>query len=120
MASSCVIVLWHSPKLTAELPAWVYLYTAFALFAYQSLDAIDGKQARRTGMAGPLGELFDHGCDAVNLMLTGLVIPALFRVEPNLMCMSLMVLGIIIISVGIITLCRVFGILFGHLGGVSY
>jgi hypothetical protein len=33
---------------------------------YQSLDAIDGKQARRTGMAGPLGEMFDHGCDAIN------------------------------------------------------
>jgi phosphatidylglycerophosphate synthase len=32
-----------------------------SLFAYQSLDAIDGKQARRTGMAGPLGEMFDHG-----------------------------------------------------------
>jgi hypothetical protein len=25
------------------------------------MDAIDGKQARRTGMAGPLGEMFDHG-----------------------------------------------------------
>ena len=34
---------------------------AIGLFAYQSLDAIDGKQARRTGMAGPLGEMFDHG-----------------------------------------------------------
>jgi phosphatidylglycerophosphate synthase len=31
------------------------------LFIYQSLDAIDGKQARRTGQSGPLGELFDHG-----------------------------------------------------------
>lgn len=31
------------------------------LFVYQSLDAIDGKQARRTGTSGPLGELFDHG-----------------------------------------------------------
>lgn len=39
---------------------------AICLFAYQSLDSIDGKQARRTGMAGPLGELFDHGCDALN------------------------------------------------------
>ena len=39
---------------------------AAGLFFYQSLDAIDGKQARRTGMAGPLGEMFDHGCDALN------------------------------------------------------
>jgi len=26
------------------------------------MDAIDGKQARRTGMASALGEMFDHGC----------------------------------------------------------
>jgi len=29
------------------------------------MDALDGKQARRTGNSTPLGELFDHGCDAV-------------------------------------------------------
>ena len=39
------------------------------LFIYQSLDAIDGKQARRTGTNNPLGEFFDHGCDAVSNLL---------------------------------------------------
>lgn len=34
---------------------------AIGMWIYQSLDAIDGKQARRTGTSGPLGELFDHG-----------------------------------------------------------
>ncbi|RVX06176.1 Choline/ethanolaminephosphotransferase 1 [Vitis vinifera] len=28
-------------------------------------DAVDGKQARRTNSSSPLGELFDHGCDAL-------------------------------------------------------
>ncbi|SNX82428.1 related to EPT1 - sn-1,2-diacylglycerol ethanolamine- and cholinephosphotransferase [Melanopsichium pennsylvanicum] len=51
------------------LPPWIFYTWALCLFAYQSLDAIDGKQARRTGMAGPLGELFDHGCDALNTTL---------------------------------------------------
>ncbi|KAK0525658.1 hypothetical protein OC835_005536 [Tilletia horrida] len=51
------------------LPHWVYYTWALGLFLYQSLDSIDGKQARRTGMAGPLGELFDHGCDALNTTL---------------------------------------------------
>jgi len=50
-------------------PQWVYYTWAAGLFMYQSLDAIDGKQARRTGMAGPLGEMFDHGCDAINTTL---------------------------------------------------
>ncbi|GAA6019480.1 hypothetical protein JCM10207_001403 [Rhodosporidiobolus poonsookiae] len=50
-------------------PRWLYWTFAAGLFAYQSLDAIDGKQARRTGTSGPLGELFDHGCDALNTTL---------------------------------------------------
>ncbi|KDQ62969.1 hypothetical protein JAAARDRAFT_361800 [Jaapia argillacea MUCL 33604] len=50
-------------------PQWVYFTWAASLFMYQTLDSIDGKQARRTGMAGPLGEMFDHGCDALNTTL---------------------------------------------------
>jgi ethanolaminephosphotransferase len=46
-------------------PNWVWAYAAVSLFVYQTLDAIDGKQARRTGCGSPLGELFDHGCDAL-------------------------------------------------------
>jgi ethanolaminephosphotransferase len=47
-----------------EYPGWVWVYAAIALFAYQTLDALDGKQARRTKSGSALGELFDHGCDA--------------------------------------------------------
>ncbi|KAF8899396.1 Choline/ethanolaminephosphotransferase [Infundibulicybe gibba] len=50
-------------------PQWIYFTWGVGLFLYQSLDSIDGKQARRTGMAGPLGEMFDHGCDALNTTL---------------------------------------------------
>ena len=46
-------------------PQWVWLFSAVALFGYQTLDAIDGKQARRTQSGSALGELFDHGCDAL-------------------------------------------------------
>ena len=48
-------------------PQWTFLLAAVGLFFYQSLDAIDGKQARRTGTSSPLGELFDHGCDSVSV-----------------------------------------------------
>lgn len=54
-------------------PNWIYFTWAAGLFMYQSLDAIDGKQARRTGMAGPLGEMFDHGCDAMNTTLEAIL-----------------------------------------------
>jgi ethanolaminephosphotransferase len=38
-------------------PQWLYFTFAAGLFCYQALDAIDGKQARRTGTSGPLGEV---------------------------------------------------------------
>ena len=49
-----------------QLPGWTLVTAAVGLFVYQALDAIDGKQARRTGSATPLGELFDHGCDSLS------------------------------------------------------
>lgn len=39
------------------------------LFLYQLFDNIDGKQARRTKNATPLGMLFDHGLDSINCWL---------------------------------------------------
>jgi len=51
----------------------VSFVVALLLFSYQTLDAIDGKHARRTHNASPMGELFDHACDNVGvifLMLT--------------------------------------------------
>ncbi|PCH34342.1 Choline/ethanolaminephosphotransferase [Wolfiporia cocos MD-104 SS10] len=67
-------LLYYDPtyltdKEGAGPPQWIYLTWALGLFLYQTFDAIDGKQARRTGMAGPLGEMFDHGCDALNTTL---------------------------------------------------
>ncbi|KAF8491996.1 Choline/ethanolaminephosphotransferase [Russula emetica] len=53
-------------------PNWVYFTWAAGLFLYQTFDAIDGKQARRTGMAGPLGEMFDHARGHPRLLRTNL------------------------------------------------
>lgn len=38
------------------------------------MDALDGKQARRTGTSSPLGELFDHGCDALTTIFVELAV----------------------------------------------
>jgi len=46
------------------VPRWVWFLAAFNLFMAHTLDGIDGKQARRTGTSGPIGELFDHGLDS--------------------------------------------------------
>jgi len=55
-----------------QAPPHVYYFNAVALFLYQTLDAIDGKQARRTDTQSPLGELFDHGCDSLSTIFVSL------------------------------------------------
>ncbi len=42
------------------------------------IDGIDGKQARRTGTSGPLGELFDHGVDSYSAVLIPIYVFSLF------------------------------------------
>jgi ethanolaminephosphotransferase len=54
-------LLWYNPTLDTDCPPWVYASWAVGLFLYQTFDAVDGTQARRTHQSGPLGELFDHG-----------------------------------------------------------
>jgi len=53
------------------------------MFFYQTMDALDGKQARRTGSSSPLGELFDHGCDAVTTVLTNLTVAGAILMGPT-------------------------------------
>ena len=52
-----------------QVPSWSLHLNGLGLFVYQTLDAVDGKQARRTGTSSPLGELFDHGCDAISMVV---------------------------------------------------
>ena len=51
------------------VPPWVNILCGITLFFYQTLDAIDGKQARRTKSSSALGQLFDHGCDAMSTFI---------------------------------------------------
>ncbi|KAL3266412.1 hypothetical protein HHI36_010588 [Cryptolaemus montrouzieri] len=69
---TALILVWYSPNAKDGAPRWACALCGIGLFAYQSLDAIDGKQARRTGTANPLGELFDHGCDSISTVFVAL------------------------------------------------
>jgi len=57
------------PELRGRAPAGVYLGAIVALFAFQTLDAVDGKQARRTKTSSALGSWLDHVCDVVAVQL---------------------------------------------------
>ncbi|KAM0562991.1 hypothetical protein ACHAPJ_001834 [Fusarium lateritium] len=61
------------PDLVGPGPSWLYFSFALGLFMYQTMDNLDGKQARRTGTSSGLGELFDHGIDSLNCTLASLL-----------------------------------------------
>jgi ethanolaminephosphotransferase len=67
--SSCMVIM-HSSDLQSPAPSWVYYMHALGIFIYQTMDNVDGKQARRTNSSSPLGQLFDHGCDALVTSIT--------------------------------------------------
>ncbi|EGG17169.1 CDP-alcohol phosphatidyltransferase [Cavenderia fasciculata] len=66
---SYLVTYYYAPGLEGDVPAWVSLLNIVCIFWYQTMDALDGKQARRTNSSSGLGELFDHGCDAITTFL---------------------------------------------------
>ncbi|KAH7313517.1 hypothetical protein B0I35DRAFT_480195 [Stachybotrys elegans] len=71
------------PDLVGPGPSWLYFSFALGLFMYQTMDNVDGKQARRTGTSSGLGELFDHGIDSLNCTLGSLLETAAMGLGPS-------------------------------------
>jgi len=56
------------------LPWWLLVFAAFGEFFFQTMDAVDGKHARRLGTSSSLGDFLDHVMDSVSIMTTAFVI----------------------------------------------
>ncbi|GBM21201.1 Choline/ethanolaminephosphotransferase 1 [Araneus ventricosus] len=61
----CLTFLYYSPDARSEAPSWVYVLCAVGVFLYQTLDALDGKQAIKV-QDTQIEEVYDHGCDAIS------------------------------------------------------
>jgi ethanolaminephosphotransferase len=70
---NCIAVIVWNPYLSEDCPRWLHLLSAISIFGYQTLDNMDGKQARRTKSSNALGMLFDHSCDVLNTVIIGLI-----------------------------------------------
>lgn len=71
---SALLFMFYSPDAKRDIPTWLLVVGALSIFIYQTLDACDGKQARRTQTQSQLGELFDHGCDSLSTIFISLVV----------------------------------------------
>ena len=85
LVSAYIVTARYAPDFEAGLPRWIFLMNAAASFFYLHADCLDGKQARRTRTSSPLGQLFDHGCDAlaVHFILTALIVSLGMRAPPH-------------------------------------
>lgn len=85
-ALTCSFVLayfplsYYSPDFATGAPGWVYLLSAISYFAYEVLDAIDGKQARRLKLSNPVGQMMDHGCDSLTTFYSAFLAASVARV----------------------------------------
>ncbi|KAH8584198.1 ethanolaminephosphotransferase (ETHPT) 9 transmembrane domain involved in lipid metabolism [Cryptosporidium sp. chipmunk genotype I] len=59
-----VLTMVVCPTLDNAIPLNISLLISLLLFLYQTLDAADGKHARRLKLSSPLGQLLDHGLDS--------------------------------------------------------
>ena len=56
-------------------------HRGFITALYQILDVADGKQDRKSGNSSPLGLLFDHICDALNVVISACTFVSTMRLE---------------------------------------
>lgn len=78
-----ILFIIYSPDAKQDLPWWLPILGATSLFIYQTLDACDGKQARRTQSSSQLGELFDHGCDSLSTIFIALIVATSTKLGNN-------------------------------------
>ncbi|NXW71572.1 CEPT1 ethanolaminephosphotransferase, partial [Hirundo rustica] len=76
-----LLLVFYCPTVTGQVLSWTFIACACGFFIYQFLDAIDGKQARRTSSSTPLGELFNHSCDSLSTVFV--VLGTCIAVQPG-------------------------------------
>ena len=94
MMFSYFIMLPFDTTFEKEVPGWILIISVIFQFVNQTLDAVDGKQARRTGSSSPLGMLLDHGSDSLTttiLILTlvqGVALGKAYYLVTSILCIQ--------------------------------
>ncbi len=99
-------------------PKQVYLFAILSIFGYQTLDAIDGKQARKLKISSPLGQIFDHGLDSISANFLVFDILIIFCIPNNqYLCIGMLQFIMMVGVYGITAHEHFFGVL-NHSNGV--
>lgn len=89
-----ILLMRDDRSFEIEKPRFNYFLCGIAMLFYQTMDALDGKQARRLGKSTPLGQLVDHGSDCISTTFISYNILSCLRIEDDqvsvmLVCMMM-------------------------------
>ena len=83
-----ILVHFYAPTFQQSCPPWVWYVLSACTFTYQTLDNMDGKQARRTNSSSALGLFIDHGVDALNIVFSSQNVMALLQLGNRESCLA--------------------------------
>lgn len=78
--SNIPLLLCTNPSLDLIPASFPQMWGCSSFLFYTMMDAIDGRQARRTKSGSPLGQLLDHGCDSILSGVIAIVLASTLRV----------------------------------------
>ena len=78
------LIIPYDTALSKQRPSYVYVVAVICMFTGQTFDAIDGKHARTLNRSSSLGQLMDHGCDAMSNFLSVIIIAQAHCFGPSL------------------------------------
>mmetsp|Transcript_236 Transcript_236/g.602 ORF Transcript_236/g.602 Transcript_236/m.602 type:complete len:433 (+) Transcript_236:1-1299(+) len=73
------LIWFYCADLKSSCPSWCWAAVGICTFLYQTVDNMDGKQARRTGTSSALGLLLDHEADALTIVIGSMNVAAMFQ-----------------------------------------
>jgi ethanolaminephosphotransferase len=88
------IIYLFPNELTGDVPIWLCYFLAIMEGIYLILDNIDGKQARKTGNSSPMGLLFDHQCDAIQTVISGVGLFTCMQFGNNVLTLEGWIIGL--------------------------
>jgi phosphatidylglycerophosphate synthase len=88
-----LILVSYTP-FNSTAPSWALFLYGLSVFIYQTLDNVDGKQARKLKNSTPLGMIMDHGCDALGLLFLTVGLGRVLRYDNFEMILTIFTIGV--------------------------
>ena len=98
--SNLLTIYFFNPSLSEAPDTVCQVWAGLSFLFYMMMDAIDGRQARRTKSGSPLGQLLDHGCDSILSGVISIVLASTLRIGVGMDLFILVAVSQIVFFIG--------------------